>query len=476
MNQNNVKICDLHKKEISVLCVEQNCKRRLLCTNCFKLHANHLKYFISFNEAVDVNGNINGIAKSLLELDITHKENFKNKVNSLIKPYQDEILLLTSEFHTDLLDTLKNEKNSKFFEEVQFLIENDQSLNFDLSKSVIFFKKYKILEENIELNEKLYENFIPTIEKVTQGVVDKMKSLYNNCLQNMKGKIKCVNEPRLKFEKDFEILSFEAMKNTSYTALVDNGKVIIINHNQPKVYLYESLEDISSNKYKVYTIPDQIIEKPVYLKGCLFYIKLNNEIKIIKYHLEKKMIVLELIIPIQKDEPRLFVKGSNNNSLFQINTNNNNKSIFNFVKEEGFSFNKVDNQSSFASQFVKDEFNLIDDNNNLYLIYSKSFNICISEINSEKLSVIKSWELEARFFKNLRHCFIIDQEVYFLSSFSGIININNCYDLISTKISELNIELDRIEDTFTSVHYDKKSNCLFLTTNNLIFKYRVMIK
>ena len=114
--------------------------------------------------------------------------------------------------------------------------------------------------------------------------------------------------------------------------------------------------------------------------------------------------------------------------------------------------------------------------NNLYLIYTKSFNICISEINSEKLSVIKSWELEARFFKNLRHCFIIDQEVYFLSSFSGIININNCYDLISTKISELNIELDRIEDTFTSVHYDKKSNCLFLTTNNLIFKYRVMIK
>ena len=59
MNGITVKECALHNKNISIICLAEDCKERLLCSSCFKQHDHsHLDYFLPINEFQDNEGKI----------------------------------------------------------------------------------------------------------------------------------------------------------------------------------------------------------------------------------------------------------------------------------------------------------------------------------------------------------------------------------------------------------------------------------
>ena len=431
MNGITAKECALHNKNISIICLAEDCKERLLCSSCFKQHDHsHLDYFLPINEFQDNEGKI------ILFKDIKQSNNkIKKEINELKFSFYTEIDTLFTKY----LKKLKEEQFDSFFAEQSKKIENtstevkiDDNCK-DLDEISRYYNKY--MKNGI--NSKIIDNLNEKLDKISIDIENKLNNILNvNIPVNENTKLKYISNS---FEK--------------YHYGGNQGRILLDNLSE-KIYY---IKGYSSNKIEVYStmdnFKDKIIEKtinlPTYIAGTYsvlqkdyFYFfeledrnKPNN--KLIKFDLKNEKIVLTRNFEINDAE-----LGNGQNQWGGFN-------------------NSI----------------LISSNGKLYVVYSSISNnkkINIALINEDDLSIIKIWKTDSKVKSYCPCVFMIGSILYHLNSYSKEnTTVEYAYDLKNEKSFNPNIVFANKGGYDSSLTYYPKINSLMTVNNGNVYIYKV---
>ena len=438
MENNILQKCNKHHKNIYVICLEENCKDRFLCSSCNRNHANnHYQFWMPINEVYDkdkkvilfqeIDANIRKIKNNINEI----KDNYYTKIDSLFTKY---------------LKKLKEEKLEKYFENIfKKIDENTGNFNNNENNLENIAKIYNNCMKNESwINEELIDKINKKIEKSCILIEEKLNYLINQIfLLNDKIKLKNIDNNNYQMYPN---------KNNQYNTY---GR-ILLDDNSDKIYY---INDYPVNKIDIYEnfqkFSDKIIEKSINLptkiagtysvlhKNYFYYFEFDNNTgycnnKLIKYDLVNQKII----------SSKYFLLDDAVKDNYQNNWRGLNDSI------------------------------LISDNEKLYVVYSSISNnkkINIALINEDDLSIIKIWKTDSKVKHDCPCIFMIGSTLYHLNgSYSKENNsINYAYDLETEKSYNPNIAFINKGGYDTSLTYYPKINSLMTVNKSNVYVYIV---
>ena len=180
------------------MCIEENCKNKFLCFDCFKTHDNCFKTndnndykdLLSSNEKITQieTDNKKTNISFYIDLELKRKDSFKIKFNLLIKTFLDQFLSITSEFQTNLLDSI-NIKEDDFKEEIKKILDSmNNQKELDVKDLFKIFNIFKALQEIINTNFELDDEFLTKIDLCLKESLDYIKKSIEACLFYVKDK------------------------------------------------------------------------------------------------------------------------------------------------------------------------------------------------------------------------------------------------------------------------------------------------
>ena len=418
--QNN-NYCEKHNRNISIICLNKNCKNRFLCLKCLRNHEiSHSPNYVPKNELI-YNNNI-------ILFDEYKKENME-KENNLLNIKKDIKIEINK-----IIEDFKNQIENKINE--------------------IFNKKYPIYENinninNLSLNEisNLYENINKENNEIKFNIEifkNSIKNKLSNIVQNLNIDI---------FEDNSKLKKIE-----SGTCELDYGGSygrILFDINTDEVYYIEGL---SGNKINVYDNYDNFKSKKltktinisskisgtysVIHKGFFYFFEYKSEQntnKLIKYDLKQNKIIKSQTILSDA------ILGNSQNCWGGYN-----------------------------------DIILISNNKYLYAVYSSNNNnkrISIALINEDNLNVIKIWNTDSLEKKQCGPIFMINNYLYHIKTYN---NENDSviysYDLLNGKSNKINIPFENKGGYDTSLTYYPHLKCLMTVNKSKIYKYNITLE
>ena len=433
MDGTTTKECALHNKSISMICLAEECKERLLCSSCFKQHDHsHLDYFLPINEFQDKDG------KVILFKDI--KQN-SSKINKNINEIKFSFYTKIDTLFTKYLKKLKEERFEKFFEEqtkkmgnISSDVEIDENCK-DLDEIARYYNK------NMKNGtcSKIFDTLNKTLDKFSADIEKKLNNIIN-----VKVQLNINENTKLRHISD----SFEKHHYGDC-----QGRILLDNDSE-KIYY---VNGHSSNQIEVYSnmdnFKDKILEKtiklPTYIAGTysvlhngyFYFFELENRNKpnnkLIKFDLKTEKIILT------KD--------------FEIND----AELGNGQNQWGGFNNSI----------------LISNSGKLYVVYSSISNkkkINIALINEDNLSITKIWKTDSKIKSACPCIFMIGSVLYHLNSYSKEnAAVEYGFDLKTEKSFKPNITFANKGGYDSSLTYYPKINSLMTVNNGDVYVYKV---
>tara|TARA_B100000767_G_scaffold127261_1_gene121222 strand:- start:7483 stop:9489 length:2007 start_codon:yes stop_codon:yes gene_type:complete len=200
-------------------------------------------------------------------------------------------LRLYSDYNTQINKKIKNPKNPEIDTQKKFILENIDTLEFDINQY-----KEKILNESIEKLKIEYDIIKKNIEKLNIRI----KNLDNYTLKlndNNQLKIEQIYKKETLLEEIRELKS----KKEEYVKLIKNNHNIFENMKKKKIEEEKLQENIHKNKLKLFQVEEEKLQENIF-KYKLDEKKLQENIK--KYKLDEDRLQ-ENIKKYKLDEDRL---------------------------------------------------------------------------------------------------------------------------------------------------------------------------
>ncbi len=454
-----IKLCEFHDLKVIVFCCENECKHRLLCTFCFKNHENHVKNFISYDDAFDSNGTLKPtVHENIVNLNRTNEDNFRNLLNDFMKNQQEEILSNIKSVENSMIDIIKKTTQTKFSTAIENLsedIRNNPSKEMDSQLGNL--QTLKSLEVALQRKRKRNVLFLDDMEGKIQKVLHSCKNFSKEFTDRINLQLNSLltryENPALNFKKskEVEMINYKGV----YSYILSDSKFFLstINITTPSKSSTKSCSSTSSS------LNDNAYEIYIY----------NNFDNFVKRTTTEK---INITLNTRKDFQVYLSE-----SLFLIDYTNFNHTISKYdlsskqmVKTKNI--NEIINDLPSQNYY---EIYLMSDQGNLYIIYPSSkndnfFSICT--IDQQSLSVIDTFHSDIEPYKGYP-AFIINQVIYFLDSFNhSPAKVNYCFDLNNRDSFTVDMEFQNTGGRHMNYYYDYNEKVLYTVNNSKLYSYK----